>query len=168
MESIKQYLPWIIGAVVVIYVLRKLTTRTSLLPQTQIVQTPQVDAYAEARSKAFDALIGLGIAQTQSDVERSRIAETSSLERLRIGAEERINLSALDVQERLANLNYLQRDQDRQAQYGAINRSISAQNTGNIINSISQAISSVFGNRNRNVFGTPPTFPSSFSFGGGF
>jgi hypothetical protein len=163
MESIKQYLPWIIGAIVVIYVLRKLTTRTSLLPQTQIVQTPQADPYAEARSKAFDALIGLGVAQTQGDIERAKIAETSSLERLRIGAEENINLSALNVQERLANLNFLQRDQDRQMQQSAINRTISAQNTGNIVSSISQAISSIFGNRNRNVFGTPPTFPT---FGG--
>jgi hypothetical protein len=163
MESIKQYLPWIIGAIVVIYVLRKLTTRTSLLPQTQIVQTPQADPYAEARSKAFDALIGLGVAQTQGDIERAKIAEASSLERLRIGAEENINLSALNVQERLANLNFLQRDQDRQAQQSAINRTISAQNTGNIVSSISQAISSIFGNRNRNVFGTPPTFPT---FGG--
>jgi hypothetical protein len=163
MESIKQYLPWIIGAIVVIYVLRKLTTRTSLLPQTQIVQTPQADAYAEARSKAFDALIGLGVAQTQGDIERAKIAEASSLERLRIGAEENINLSALNVQERLANLNFLQRDQDRQVQQSAINRTISAQNTGNIVSSISQAISSIFGNRNRNVFGTPPTFPT---FGG--
>jgi hypothetical protein len=163
MESIKQYLPWIIGAIVVIYVLRKLTTRTSLLPQTQIVQTPQADPYAEARSKAFDALIGLGVAQTQGDIERAKIAEASSLERLRIGAEENINLSALNVQERLANLNFLQRDQDRQVQQSAINRTISAQNTGNIVSSISQAISSIFGNRNRNVFGTPPTFPT---FGG--
>jgi len=164
MESIKQYLPWIIGAVVVIYVLRKLTTRTSLLPQTQIVQTPQTDPYAEARSKAFDALIGLGVAQTQGDIERAKIAEASSLERFRIGAEENINLSALNVQERLANLNFLQRDQDRQLQQSAINRTISAQNTDNIVNSISQAISSIFGNRNRNVFGTPPTFPSLEGF----
>jgi hypothetical protein len=163
MESIKQYLPWIIGAVVVIYVLRKLTTRTSLLPQTQIVQTPQTDPYAESRSKAFDALIGLGIAQTQGDIERAKISEASSLERFRIGAEERINLSALDVQESLAQLNFLQRDQDRQLQQSAINRTISSRNTGNIVNSISQAISSIFGNRNRNVFGTPPTFPT---FGG--
>jgi hypothetical protein len=165
MESIKQYLPWIIGAVVVIYVLRKLTTRTSLLPQTQIVQTPQTDPYAEARSKAFDALIGLGVAQTQGDIERARISEASSLERLRIGAEENINLSALNVQERLANLNFLQRDQDRQLQQNAINRSISAQNTGNIVSSISQAISSIFGNRSGGgtIFGTPPTFPR---FGG--
>jgi len=165
MESIKQYLPWIIGAVVVIYVLRKLTTRTSLLPQTQFVQTPQADPYAESRSKAFDALIGLGIAQTQGDIESARIAEASSLERLRIGAEENINLSALKVQERLANLNFLQRDQDRQLQEGAINRTISAQSTGNIVGSISQVLAQIFGNRNRNVFGTPSTFPQS-QYGG--
>lgn len=165
MENFTKYLPWIIGAVVVLYVLRKLTTKTSLLPQTQFTQTAQPDPFAEMRAKAFDALIGLGIAQTSADVERLKIDEASSLERFRIGAEERVNLSAIDVQERLGQLSFLQRDQDRQAQIGAINRTVSSQNTGSIVNSISQAISSIFGNKGGNIFGTPPTFPK---FGGFF
>lgn len=168
MENIKQYLPWIIGAIVFIYVLRKLTTKTALVPQTQFVQTPQVDAYAEARSKAFELLTGLGIAQTQADVERSRIAEASSLERFRIEAEKDVNLSAIQLQNRLANLNILQRSQDYQLQQSAIDRYYSSRNTQSIVGSITQALGQIFGNRSGgNVFGTPPTFPrSQFDFGG--
>jgi hypothetical protein len=167
MENIKQYLPWIIGAVVLIYVLRKLTTKTSFLPQTQLIQTPQTDPYAESRSKAFELLTGLGISQTQADVERSRISEASALERLRIGAERDVNLSAIEFQNRLANLNILQRDQDRQLQQSAIDRYYSSRNNQAIFGSINQALNSIFRNRNGNIFGTPKTFPSSsFEFGG--
>lgn len=168
METFKQYFPWIIGAVVVLYVLRKLTTKTSLLPQTQFIETPQTDPYAEARTKAFELLTGLGIAQIEGDVERARISETSTLEKLRIGAEENVNLSAIAIQERLANLNFLQRSQDQRIQQGAIEQYYSSRNTGNIVGSITQALSSIFGNRQGgNVFGTPPTFPrGGFTFGG--
>jgi|SRR5215510_6392432 len=156
MENIKQYLPWIIGAVVLIYVLRKLTTKTSFLPQTQFVQTPQTDPYAESRSKAFELLTGLGVSQLNADVAKFRIA-----------SEEKINLNAINYQNRLADLNLLQRDQDRQLQQGAIDRYYSSRNTQAILSSVNQALSSIFGNRNKNVFGTPPTFPqTSFDFGG--
>ena len=67
MEQFGKYLPWIIGAIVILYVLKKVTTRTGFAPQTQLTQTPQPDAYAEARSKAFDTLASLGIAQTTTD-----------------------------------------------------------------------------------------------------
>jgi len=168
MENIKQYLPWIIGAVVLIYVLRKLTTKTSFLPQTQLIQTPQVDPFAESRSKAFELLTGLGITTTQAEIEKFRISEASALERLRIGAERDVNLSAIEFQNRLENLNILQRDQDRQLQQGAIDRYYSSRNTQAIFNSISQTLGQIFANRNRNVFGTPPTFPQFSSDFGGF
>ena len=160
MENFKQYLPWIIGGIVILYVLKKATTRTGFAPQTQLTQTPQPDAYAEARSKAFESLIGLGVTQTT--------AETSSaLERARIASEEKINLTALNVQERLAQLTSLERSQDRAVQQGAIDRYYSSRNTGTILNSVNQALSTIFGNRRGgNVFGTPPTFPSTTSFGG--
>jgi len=179
METFKQYLPWIIGAVVVLYVLRKLTTKTSLLPQTQFIQTPQNDPYAESRSKAFELLTGLGIAQIEGSVESARIAETSAIERarlasastlekLRIGAEENVSLSAIQAQQSLANLNFLQRSQDQRIQQGAIDRYYDSRNTGSIVGSITQAISQIFGNRQGgSIFGTPPTFPrSGFTFGG--
>jgi hypothetical protein len=166
METFKQYLPWIIGAVVILYVLRKLTTKTAFLPQTQFVQTPQTDPYAEARSKAFELLSGLGIAQIEGDVERARIQETSTLEKLRIAADENVNLSAIDVQERLGQLNFFQRSQDRELQQGAIDRYYSSRNTGSIVGSISQALSAIFRPNGAGVF-TPPTFPKSgFTFGG--
>ena len=164
MENFQKYIPWIIGAVVIIYVLRKLTTKTSLLPQTQIVQTPQPDIYAESRSKAFELLSTLGVAQTQADVDKSRIAEASALERLRIGAEKDINLSAIEFQNRLANLTILQRAQDNQIQQRAIDRYYSSRNTQSIIGSIGQTLGSIFGSKGRNIF-TPPTFPSN-NFGG--
>lgn len=167
MESIKQYLPWIIVAVVGIYVIRKLTTKTAFLPQTQFTQTSQPDPYAESRSKAFELLSSLGIAQTQATVEQSRIAEASALERLRIGAERDVNLSAIEFQNRLTNLNILQRDQDRQFQQSAIDRYYSSRNNQAIFGSINQALSTIFQNRTGNIFGTPKTFPSySFDFGG--
>lgn len=167
MESVKQYVPWIIGAVVLIYVLRKLTTKTAFLPQTQLIQTPQTDPYAESRSKAFELLSGLAIAQTQASVEKNRIAESSALERLRIGAERDVNLSVIEFQNRLANLNILERNQDRQLQQSAIDRYYSSRNNQAIFGSINQALSSVFQSRTGNIFGTPKTFPqTSFDFGG--
>lgn len=166
METLTKYLPWIIGAVVVLYILRKATTRTALLPQTQITQTPQVDPFNEARSKAFDTLVGLGIAQTQADLESNRIAVASDLESKRIASGETISLSSFDVSRYIANLNYLQRDQDRQSQDNAVNRYYSSRNTGSIVGSITQTLGQLFGNRQGgNVFGTPPTFPR---FGGFF
>jgi len=172
MENFTKYLPWIIGAIVLLYVLRKLTTKTSFVPQTQFTQTPQPDIYADARSKAFDLLAGLGIAQTQADVEKSRIAEASALERLRIGSEEKINLSAIDYQNRLASLNFFQRGQDTQLQQSAIDRYYSSRNTQSIVGSISQALSQIFGARSTsgNIYRTPPIFSSfdtgSFDTGG--
>ena len=166
MEKIKQYLPWIIGAVVVLYIVRKASTRTALLPQTQITQTPQVDPFAEMRATAFGQLIGLGIAQTQSDVESKRIDVAADLESKRIASGETVSLSSLDVSRYIANLNFLQREQDRQVQQNAVNRYYSSRDTGNIVGSISQTLGNIFGNRQGgNVFGTPPTFPR---FGGLF
>lgn len=156
MESLKQYAPWIIGAIVILYVLKKATTRTGFAPQTQLTQTPQPDPYAEARASAFGSLLQVGVAETQSDLEKFRIA-----------SEERVSQSALGVQERLAQLTSLQRYQDSQVQQGAIDRYYSSRNTQTILGSVNQALSSIFGNRRGgNVFGTPPTFPTTTSFGG--
>lgn len=167
MDNFKQYLPWIIGAVVLIYVLRKLTTKTSFLPQTQFTQTPQSDPYADARSKAFELLSGLGIAETQAGVEKAKISEASDLEKLRIGAEKDINLTGLQFQNRLADLSILQRSQDYQLQQSAIDRYYSSRNSQAIVGSISQALGQIFSGGGKNIFGTPPTFPkTSFDFGG--
>jgi len=162
MENFQKFLPWIIGAVVLIYVLRKLTTKTSLVPQTQFVQTPQPDPYAESRAQAFNLLAGLGVAQTQADVEKARIA-----------SEEKINLSAVDFQNRLASLNFFQRNQDIQSQNAAIDRYYSSRNTQSIVGSISQALSQIFGARTGSsgtIYRTPPIFSSydtgSFDTGG--
>ena len=177
METLKKYAPWIIGAIVVLYILRKMTTRTALLPQTQITQTPQVDPFAESRANAFEQLVGLGIAQTQADVESRSIATAANLEAKRISSAfdleskriasgETVSLSSFDVSRYIANLNFLERDQDRQVQNNAINRYYSSRTTGNIVGSIAQTLGQIFSNRQGgNVFGTPPTFPR---FGGFF
>lgn len=166
METLKQYAPWIIGAIVVLYIVRKATSRTALLPQTVITQTPQVDPFAEARSNAFDTLVGLGIAQTQADLESNRISTAANLESQRIASGETVSLSSLDVSRYIANLNFLERDQDRQVQERAIDSYYSSRNTGTILGSINQGLNTIFGNRQGgSVFGTPPTFPR---FGGFF
>lgn len=184
MEKLKEYLPWIIGAIVVLYIVRKATTRTALLPQTVITETPQVDPFAEARATAFGQLVELGVAETQSDIaktgfnlealrlktesdlEAKRIASAFDIESKRIASGETVSLSSLDVSRYLANLNLLQRNQDRELQQSAINRYYSSRDTGNIISSISQALGGIFSNRQGgNVFGTPTTFPR---FGGLF
>lgn len=183
MEALKKYAPWIIGAIVVLYIIRKATSRTALLPQTVITETPQVDPFAEARSTAFGQLVELGIAETQSDIARTgfdlesrriatnanleakRIASAFDLESKRIASGETISLSSLDVSRYIANLNTLQRNQDRELQQGAIDRYYSSRNTTSIVGSISQALGNIFGNRQGGSIFTPPTFPR---FGGLF
>jgi hypothetical protein len=71
-----------------------------------------------------------------------------------------------------ANLNFLQRQNDLQAQNNAINRYYSSRTSGDIVNSISQALSSIFSptSSSGGVFGTPPIFGgfNSDSIGFGF
>lgn len=167
MEGIGKYLPWIIGGIVLIYIFRKATSGTSFVPQTALTQTPQPDAYAQARSDAFQSLIGLGVAQTQADVAQTQAANQNALEKYRIQAEQTVQLAGINASQTIANLNFLQRSQDTQVQQGAIDRYYSSRNNASIYNSIAQAINGIFGGQGRNIFGTPPTFPtSSFGFGG--
>jgi hypothetical protein len=57
-------------------------------------------------------------------------------------------------------LYYQSREQDRQAQQGAIDRIQGSQRTQSIIGSIGQALSGIFGSQGGgSIFRTPPTFP---------
>ena len=160
MEEFNKYLPWIIGAVVLIYLFRKSGSTTRLAPQTQIVQTPQPDPYAESRLQAFQAIVPLGLAQLQAGVEseRNRLSQAVALRSEDVELA-RVNAFA-QAAEREANLNYFQREQDRQLQSGAIDRYYSSRNLSSILSSVNTALSSIFRpGGGGTIFGTPPTFP---------
>lgn len=185
MESFKRYLPWIIGGAIVLFILLRLRGQsTRLVPQTQFAETQQVDQLAEGRASAFQGLlqvIGLQVEQ-EAETERARIAGGLEVGRARIAGrvasraqeiERELGLKALDVDlsktnllaeaaRRSAEFDYLSRENDRQIQQSAIDRYYSSRNTGNIIGSVTQALSNIFSSRNRGggVF-TPPTFPQS-------
>jgi DNA helicase IV len=169
MEQLKQYLPYIIGGIVLLFVLSRLRggTSTKLVPQTQFVETPQTDPLATLRGDAFSALTSLAgvFIESESAKEIARQARES---------QQFIASKALDVEitkEQLQqrsilqgiNLSLLQRENDRQAQQFAIDRTISNQRQSDIIGSVNQALSSIFGTRNGgSIFRTPPTFPGFF------
>lgn len=182
METVKKYLPWIIGGVILLFVLSRL--KTNILPQTSLVQTPQPDPYAQDRATAFQSLIGLAGIQTQADLTREENTIQSEQNNLASELAKRaqeiqysLGLKSLDVENsridamynaaiQSANLNFLQRDQDRQLQQSAINRAQSSQSTGQILNSINTALSTIFNKRGNSgtIFGTPPIFPSGGFF----
>ncbi len=175
METFKKYLPWIIGGVVLLFILSRL--KTNLVPQTSLTQTPQADPYAADRATAFQSLIGLAGIQTQAETQRQETALTTSLASRAQEIQRELGLKSFDVDtQRInaayqaainsANISFLQREQDRNLQQSAIDRAYSSQSTQQILGSINTALSSIFGNRGRNpnVFGTPPTFPSGGFF----
>lgn len=154
MDKFKQYLPWIIVAAVGLYLINRLRGgRTVLAPQTQFTQTPQPDPFATLRGEGFAELARLGIASVESETQRARD---------RIVGEVEIEKARLSTSSFLqaANIEFLQREQDRRLQKGAIDRYYSSRDTANITSSVNTALSSIFGGGNRGtVFGTPPTFP---------
>lgn len=106
------------------------------------------------------------------------IAQNLGLERIGLEREQlplQIDLakylqqSQLDYNRFVQDRYFSEREQDRQLQQSAIDRyyqTRSGGTTGQIIGSISQAISSILGGgKSGGIFGTPPTFPS---FGGLF
>lgn len=180
MEAFKQYLPYIIVGAVVLYLIRKLASQqTALVPQTQFVETPQVDPFTESRASAFQGLLQLAGLQigAEAETERARIAGalTGRAQDVQLALGTRafdVDLAKADLYaraaERAANLNFLTREQDRQIQQGAIDRYYSSRTTSDIIGSVSQTLSNIFGNRGgRGGIFTPPTFPSG-GFGFGF
>lgn len=163
----QKYLPWIIGGVILLYVLTKFKQRTILAPQTQITQTPQIDPYLEARSKAFDSLVGLAVVEAAQDTEKFKSAVGLTVANKSYDTQVSLAQIYANAQMYADNLNLFQRNQDRQIQDSAIRRYYSSRNTEAISNSVSQALSSIFGNRRNSnvVFGTPKTFPEmGFSF----
>lgn len=176
MEDFKKYLPWIIGAVVALIVLSRLRGQsTRLVPQTQITESQQVDQFAEPRAGAFMGLLELAGLQigAEAETERARIAGAVAGRAQRFQFD--LGLRALetdlsktsilaDAARRTAEFDFLSRENDRQVQQSAIDRFYSSRQTSDIIGSVSQALSGIFGGSRRNTIFTPPTFPS----GGGF
>ena len=176
MEQFKKYLPWIIGGVIALIVLSRLRGQsTRLVPQTQFVETPQADQFAESRAGAFAGLLeltGLQIGE-EAETERARIAGAIAGRAQEV--QFRLGLKSLetdlsktsvlaDAARRAAEFDFLSRENDRQVQQSAIDRFYSSRTTSDIIGSVSQALSGIFGSRNRTggVILTPPTFPTFF------
>ena len=182
----QKYLPWIIGAAVILFVLSRLKSRTVLAPQTQIVETPQTDPYIGARITAFTSLADLASDIAAQDTvkalglareETARVVSSGAqeTERLRINTgltvanrsfDTDISLAEITarVQQAIANLNLFSRNQDAEIQRSAIERYYSSRNLQNIVGSVSGALSTIFGNRSGggSIFrGTPPTFPGA-------
>lgn len=158
----QKYLPWIIGGVVLLYVFTKFRQKTVLAPQTQITQTPQTDPYLEARSKAFDSLVALAGVEAAQDTEKFKSVVGLTVANKSYDTQVSLANIYANAQNYAANLNLFQRNQDRQIQQSAIDRYYSSRNTQDILGSINQALSSIFGNRGNSniIFGTPKTFPS--------
>lgn len=184
----QKYLPWIIGAAIVLFVFSRMRSRTVLAPQTQIVETPQTDPYIGARVSAFTSLADLASEIAAQDTvkalglareETARVVSSGAqeTERLRINTgltvanrsfDTQISIAEIyaKVQQTLANLNLVSRNQDREIQQSAIDRYYSSRNLQSIVGSVSGALSNIFGNRSGGgtIFrGTPPTFPG-FTF----
>ncbi|HEY7161643.1 MAG TPA: hypothetical protein VH815_10310 [Acidobacteriota bacterium] len=192
MEDFKKYLPWIIGGIVLLYILKKVTSSsgTALIPQTQFTQTAQPDPYAQSRENVFTSLVQLAGLESQSDVQmrQAQTQEQANLLNAAVasqGIAGQVTQSAnaantalassnayLNALLQQANLNFLQRQNDLQAQNNAVNRYYSSRQSGDIVNSISQALSSIFSptTSSGGVFGTPPIFGgfNSGSIGFGF
>lgn len=157
----KQYLPWIIGAAVVLFFLSRMRQKTILAPQTQITQTPQVDPYLEARSRAFDSLVGLATVEAAQDTEKFKTVAGLTVSNKSYDTQLSIAQIYADAERYAANLNLFQRNQDAQIQRTAIDRYYSSRNLDSITNSVALALGGVFGNRGggTNIFGTPPINP---------
>lgn len=172
MENFKKYLPWIIGAVVLVFILSRLRGGggTMLAPQTQLTETPQPDAYALPRFEAFQSLIGLASTQVQADAETERARIAGEVTGRAQDIQYALGRYALDVglektdiiaeaQRRAAEIAMWSREQDRQVQQGAIDRYYSSRQGPGITTSIIQALGNIFSNRGGGSVFTPPTFP---------
>lgn len=109
-------------------------------------------------------ILGLSGQETTRDVARVESDLQKALEAARNAQQQFLQNSYLQQ----LGLFYASREQDRQLQQSAINRAISSQNTGGILNSINAALQSIFRPRSGNIYGTPSTFPTGFGVSGGY
>jgi hypothetical protein len=156
----KRYIPWIIGGAIVLFILLRLRGQsTRLVPQTQLVESQQVDQFAESRASAFAGLldvVGLQIG-AEAETARARLQYDLGLKALETDLSKSKVLA--DAATREAEFTFLSRENDRQIQQSAIDRYYSSRNTSNIVGSVTQALSSIFSNRGGGGIFTPPTFP---------
>jgi hypothetical protein len=156
----KRYIPWIIGGAIVLFILLRLRGQsTRLVPQTQLVESQQVDQFAESRASAFAGLldvVGLQIG-AEAETARARLQYDLGLKALETDLSKSKVLA--DAATREAEFTFLSRENDRQIQQSAIDRYYSSRNTSNIVGSVTQALSNIFSNRGGGGIFTPPTFP---------
>lgn len=113
----------------------------------------------ESQLRQFDLLETLGLKSEETELAKTGL-QTELAKYLQ---ETQLDFRRLQEQNYLEQLRlyFMQREQDRQFQQSAIDRLYSSRNTSNIVGSIAQAVSGIFGGQGSNIFGTPPTFPSS-------
>ena len=167
----KRYRPWSIGGAIVLFILLRLRGQsTRLVPQTQFIESQQVDQFAESRAGAFAGVLqvlGLQIGE-EAETERARIAGEVAGRAQKFqfdlglkGLETDLAKTDIlaDAARRSAEFDFLSRENDRQIQQSAIDRYYSSRTTGNIIGSVSQALSNIFRPSGSGEIFTPPTFP---------
>jgi hypothetical protein len=178
-EDLKKYLPWIIGAVVVILILRKVMgggaqTTPTIVPQTQLTQTPQTDPLAALRGSGFQQLaqFGLGAIQAESAAQTAAIqaqAQTSlaqteaqlqnQLQNRTLDTQLQQTQLITDAQAQAAYNQNAQQNYNTQQQNAAISAYYNAVNQRNILGSINNALGTIFGGGgfgSGNIFTTPP------------
>jgi endonuclease/exonuclease/phosphatase (EEP) superfamily protein YafD len=163
-EDFKKYLPWIIGGIVVLLILRKFLsggqTQQAIVPQTQFVQTPQTDPLAQLRGEGFTQLaqFGLGAIQAEAAAATAQAQTAAQTALAQSNANLQYNLAnknidaqlqqtqiMADAQAAAADLNYQQRANDVASQQAAINRYYSSVNQANILGSVNTALKNIFG-----------------------
>lgn len=187
--ELKKFLPWIIGGIVGLYLLNKFLgsrgqTQSAIVPQSQFVQTPQTDPLATLRGQAFEQLTQFGLGTIQAETQAAVAQSQAQLQGVQQQMQFDLANKNLDTQlaqtqitsnaaSNAALLNLEQRQNDIAAQQAAVNRYYSTVNTGNILGSVNQALSTLFGvgsggtifggsGNPGGVFGTPPIFGFSF------
>lgn len=163
--ELEKYAPWVVGALVVLYILYKFvggsgSAQQTIVPQAQITDTPQTDPLATLRGQAFQELaqFDLGAIQAEAGAQtsaqqttaQSQLAQTEAqlstqvqLASIDAGTE---NTSILAQAQQYANdLQYEQATYNQQSQAAALQQYYNAINQQQIIGSIGSAVGGILG-----------------------
>lgn len=161
--DIKKYLPYIIGGVVVLYLLYKVMGRGGggqavqpTVPQTQIVQTPQTDPLAVLRGQAFQTLSEFDLGAIQAEAQTAQanaglaLAQQQQNLQYQLGTQQiaagvQEASFAAQAQQQAAQNAYNQQMFQQQAQAQALSNYYGALNTQSILGSVNNALGTIFG-----------------------
>jgi hypothetical protein len=175
-EDLKKYAPWLVGGIIVFYVLYKLvggrgaaTAPAPIVPQTQITQTPQTDPFAELRGQAYQQLSSFGLGAIQAEAQAAIAQSQAALQAQTLGLQYQLGSQQIDAQTQQAGLlaqaqnyasqqAYAAQQAQAAAQQSAINQYYSMRNQQSILGSVNTALGTLLGGfGGANVF-TPPIF----------